>query len=224
MASLKTSIATRIEESLSLFPCMIVAIEIYLFISYVSNPDILLLLIFIFLPYLLPLVLFHLINLISPLKAGVSFIGQGGYSPWLGAHKLQQIYLFFPILERFLRLMPGLFSLWLRAWGSKIGKHVYWTPRVDLTDRTNLIVGDHVFFGDKVHLVGHAVKVKDQKFLLYYKPIIVEDYSFIGAYCRIAPGVLIKTTSQVPVGTDLYPNAVFDQSKENLKDIHSYGK
>lgn len=214
MATLKAALATRVEEALSFFPLFVVLSEIYFVMEYLREPHTEILVTFLLFPYLFPLALYRLINLLAPLEAGISFIGQGGYSPWLGAHKIQQIYLFFPVLERIIRLVPGLYSLWLRAWGSKIGKGVYWTPRVDLTDRTNMVIGNNVFFGDKVHLVGHAVKIKNGKFMLYYKPILIEDYSFIGAYCRIAPGVKVPSGSQVPVGTDLYPNERFDTDAE----------
>lgn len=201
--SLRTRFLTRFEQSLSFFPLALVALTAWLAwrgqwaVAFLA-------------PYLVPLAAFRAINLFFPLREGASFIGERGYSPWLGAHKLQLIYLHFPVLERVLRLVPGLYSLWLRAWGSRIGRAVYWTPRVDITDRTNLIVGDHVFFGDKVHLVGHAVKPRDGRFRLFYRPIAIGSGSFIGAYSRIAPGVTVRSGSAVPVGTDLYPGATFD--------------
>src|SRR6266851_3058498 len=63
-----------------------------------------------------------------------------------------------PLLELFLQLTPGAFSLWLRLWGSRIGRRVHWTPRVEIADRSMLAVGDDVVFGHKVECYAHAIK------------------------------------------------------------------
>ena len=61
-------------------------------------------------------------------------------------HQLQVLYSAFPAL----RLVPGLYSAWLRLWGSRVGRAVYWTPQVKITDRGLLKVGDGVVFGHRV--------------------------------------------------------------------------
>jgi hypothetical protein len=205
-ASQKHWLATQFERSLSLFPLFLTGTSVALAVIGMVERQYALVALGAFLPYVLPLVCYRFISLFAPLRMGVfRRVGQTGYSPWLGAHKLQLIYLSFPVLERILRLVPGLYSAWLRLWGSEIGKGVYWTPRVEVLDRTHLKIGDHVFFGDEVRLIPHAARPRGTDFSVYVAPIEIQSYSFIGAYCRIAPGVVIAQGSIVPVATDLYP-------------------
>ena len=68
-------------------------------------------------------------------------------------HQLQVLYSAFPAL----RLVPGLYSAWLRLWGSRVGRAVYWTPQVKITDRGLLKVGDGVVFGHRVVSIPKGV-------------------------------------------------------------------
>ena len=55
------------------------------------------------------------------------------------------------------RLVPGLYSLWLRIWGSRVGRLVYWSPGLEVLDRSLLDVGDQVVFGIGVRLNPHVL-------------------------------------------------------------------
>src|SRR5262245_3121557 len=78
--------------------------------------------------YLVPPLTFRLHQIIFPIRKSLSNIAERKYSPWWGAHQIQLIYIAIPQLEAALRLVPGLYSAWLRLWGSRIGRGVYWTP------------------------------------------------------------------------------------------------
>ena len=64
----------------------------------------------------------------SPLHQRLSRLSDRTYAPWWGMHQIQVLYIAIPQLEAVLRLVPGLYSQWLRLWGSKVGRRVYWTP------------------------------------------------------------------------------------------------
>jgi hypothetical protein len=160
--------------------------------------------------YVLPLLTYWLHHLFYPLKEGVSYLQNRTYTPWWGTHQIQLIYIAFPALETILRLIPGLFSLWLRLWGAKVGKGVYWTTRLEIGDRSLLDIGDSVVFGHGIGIYSHVVKPKKDNLMLYLKRVKIGDRAFIGAGCRFGPGVEIAPGSYLPVATDLYPNQKWD--------------
>jgi len=196
----------KFEQQLSYFPALIIGLTAFAFFRLIENPTLPRFLIIPGILYGIPLFTFRVINLFSPLKEGASYIGESGYSPWLGSHKIQMIYHSFPVLERVLILVPGLFSLWLRLWGSKIGKSVYWTPHTEVVDRTHLEIGDHVFIGNKVYLSPHVVTRKRGRFFLYFKRVRIGDGAFIGAGSRFGPGATVEAGAHVPLLSDFYVN------------------
>lgn len=154
--------------------------------------------------YLAPVALFRCISLFRPIVEGRSYLSDRTYSPWWGSHELQRIFIAFPQLESLLQLVPGAFSLWLRLWGSRIGKNVYWTPRVEIADRSLLEIGANVVFGHKVQCFSHAVKPARRGLFLYVKRIRIGDDVFIGGGSRIGPGVTIESGTFLPILSDLY--------------------
>lgn len=147
--------------------------------------------------YLLPLFTWRFINFFYPLKDSKGYIAGATFSPWLSSYRIQEIYIKFPFLEKILMLVPFLFNIWLRAWGSKIGKRVLFTPNTIIIDRPGLDIGDNVYFGDKCYLSSHLVIEKDKKFFCIYKKIKIEDNSFIGAFSTFGPGSLVRSGSRL---------------------------
>src|SRR4030095_10140128 len=88
--------------------------------------------------YLLPVACFRLHEMKWPLTEGKTRLDDENYVPWWGAHQMQVMYTAFPALDAALRLVPGVYSAWLRLWGSRIGRDVHWTPLVEITDRSML--------------------------------------------------------------------------------------
>lgn len=155
---------------------------------------------FVFTIYLIPLVLWRVIKLKYPLKKGISAIGfkEEFGSPWIVAHRLQYNFITFAIFEKILILIPGLYSLWLRLWGSRIGKGVIWTPNLEVLDRTDLAVGDYCFIGDKSYFSSHFIVRKNNKLILFYDSITVGSKSLIGAHCHLGPGAKVKDLEFLP--------------------------
>ena len=156
--------------------------------------------------YGLPLLAYRLHNQLYPITEGVSYLQGKAYSPWWGSHQIQLIYIAFPWLETLLRLVPSMFSVWLRLWGADVGRQVYWAPGLEIADRGLLSVGDRAIIGHRVGLYAHVIKPKRKDLMLYVKRIHIGSDSFIGSASRIGPGVVIKSGDYVPVTSDLFPN------------------
>jgi hypothetical protein len=162
--------------------------------------------------YLLPPLSFRLHNLFFPIREKISDLSERRYSPWWGAHQIQVVYTAVPQLEALLRLVPGLYSAWLRMWGAKVGRNVYWTPNVEITDRHLIEIGDRVVVGHKTKLLGHAIKPKGDHIILYTRAIKIGNDVFIGAGSRIGPGAIIRDGVYLPILTDVYVNQVVEAS------------
>ncbi|HEY9683548.1 MAG TPA: hypothetical protein V6C89_20000 [Drouetiella sp.] len=158
---------------------------------------------FVYTTYFLPVTIFRLYSLRHPARSGRWIISNGERSDWWIAHQLQMVYAAIPALEAFLRFIPGAYSAWLRMWGSKVGKNVYWTPLVEIIDRHMLRIGDNVVFGHKVICTSHVVSRKDNgEFVLLLRPVRIGSGTFIGALSRLGPGVKVPEKSAVPYDTE----------------------
>ena len=166
----------------------------------------------IFVLYVLPAILFRIHVLVSPIRETLTPItGQGApkYSAWWGTHQLQMLFVTFPALEAALRLVPGAYSAWLRLWGAKIGKRVYWTPQVEILDRSLLEVGDDVVFGHQVTLCAHVVTPNPKGLRLYVKRIKIGHRSLIGARSELGPGVKVADDVTLSFATHGNVNETF---------------
>ena len=205
---------TLLSRLLSLFPFFVMACALSALAWLIVDPNPYAPGLIIFALYLFPLFCFRVHNWIFKNKDGVAYLVGDKYIPWFGGHQIQQIYIAFPALETLLRMVPGLFSLWLRLWGAKIGKGVYWTPGLEITDRDRLEVGDHVIFGHRVGLYGHVIKPKNDNLLLFTRRIRIGSGAFIGAAARIGPGVRIDAGALVATTSDHFPNSKVQSSAQ----------
>lgn len=156
-----------------------------------------------FVAYLLPVLCFRMHEALWPLREGRSRIDAPGYSPWWGGHQFQLMYNAFPALESALRLLPGVYSAWLRLWGSHVGRRVYWTPRVEVADRSLLDIGDGVVFGHLTACYAHLIKPHRGGLVLYVRRIRIGDGAFLSAGSRLGPGVRIAAGTVVPLLSDV---------------------
>lgn len=205
---------------LSLFPAavMLMAFISFLWISY--SPGILSVAALFFSFYGFPLLIHKIHEYFYPVQEGISYLQGKEYSPWWGSHQIQSIYITFEFLESALRLIPGAFSLWLRLWGAKIGKNVYWTPKLEIADRSLIEIGDNVVFGQSCGILSHVVKPKKQDLMLYVKKVKIGSNVFIGAGSYLAPGVIINDETFISADSRLYPNAVVDNDfQEDTTDL-----
>lgn len=154
-------------------------------------------------PYLVPLFCFRLLTFIYPFEEGAQLIGltQKKFSVWLAGYRIQQIYIVFPQLERLLFFIPTMYSNWLRLWGSKIGKGVFWVPGNLIVDRNLMDIGDNVVFGHQAYMSAHLLRVKNGEFMLYAKKITIGNNCFIGAFTKMGPGTVVKDGTIVNAGS-----------------------
>jgi hypothetical protein len=188
----------------ALFPATWAILVLAAIVGFAREPGWAWLLVLLALVYLLPLACFRAHNALWPITEGRSRLDTEQYSPWWGGHQFQVIYTAFPGLEAALRLVPGLYSAWLRLWGSHVGRRVHWTPRIDITDRSLMEVGDDVVFGHLVACYAHVVLRRRDAMVLYVRRIRIGHRALLGFACRLGPGVRIDDGVVLPNRTDVF--------------------
>jgi acetyltransferase-like isoleucine patch superfamily enzyme len=197
---------TVISKILSFFPTFILLLTGAAIIYLAYSPNIFSILAVLLSIYGLPVLVYRLHEWVYPVREGISYLLGEEYSPWWGSHQIQVIYIAIPVLEAVLRLIPGVFSCWLRLWGAKVGRDVYWTTRLEIADRSLLEIGDRVVIGHGVGIYSHIIKPRKQNLMLYVKKVKIGSNVFVGAGSNLAPGVVVADGSYLPAATKLYPN------------------
>src|SRR5262245_58807887 len=62
------------------------------------------------------------------------------YKVWWFIHQWQLVFNRLPWIEELLRLVPGLYALWIFLWGGRVSPLVYWAPGSLVIDRPLVIV------------------------------------------------------------------------------------
>lgn len=115
------------------------------------------------------------------------------YLLWWATSSFQVIYLRFSFLEELLRSIPGLYSAWLRLWGSQIGSTTYWSPGTKILDRSFLVIGDRVVMGYSTNLTSHLVFTNKQgEKRLMLAPIVIGENVIVGGLSGVGPGTVME--------------------------------
>ena len=151
-----------------------------------------------------------------------------GLNPWLFSFYLQQFYETFDFFEKTLKLVPGLYSAWLRLWGAKIGSHINWAPACKIMDRPFLVVGNRSLIGNLSYISSHAIKKNSGSYLLYVKKTIIEEDCVVSYTATLGPGAVMRNRSYIEAGAALFPNQVLEEDgiltlKDVLSNISSHG-
>ena len=190
-----------------------------LLLGYVPLLHVLLTIGTVFLPLALPLrvacalaVLYlapPLVSRLAPLREGTFSASDGEFLRWWFVNQLQVLFNRLP-LEEIVRIVPGLYSVWLRLWGAKIGTLVYWSPRVLLLDRGLLDIGDRVVLGAGVRLSGHALTRTEKGDLqLIVGTVTIGDEAVVGGWAVIAPGASVAAGESVPATVGIAPHTTW---------------
>jgi hypothetical protein len=144
---------------------------------------------------LVPPLAVRVMLLARPLPSGDIPLNSSGFLRWWFTSQWQVIYNRLPWIEEMIRLVPGLYSSWLRLWGARVGRFVYWTPGLRVLDRPLVSVGHRVVFGVGVRVNPHVIMPSDSgDLVLRVGPVRIGDDVLIGGYstlfagCWIAPG------------------------------------
>lgn len=161
--------------------------------------------------YLIPPLLFRVIHLFFNLEQGSHRTFGRGHLVWWYGIQLQLLYARFPFLEEILRIPPFLYSAWLRLWGAKVGKLVYWSPRVEILDRNLIEIGDRVVVGYGAKMTSHLLNQEK----IFIAPIFIDADAVIGGEVRIAPGCTIKKGVTVKALSVLNPMTVLSSNEQD---------
>lgn len=142
--------------------------------------------------YLLPPLLARLVLLARRPEGRAIAMGSADFFAWWLLLNLQTVFCRFPALEELLRLVPTLYSAWLRLWGSRIGRLIYWAPGTLVLDRSFLEIGDNVVFGAGVRLNPHVVARNDEgATVLVLAPVRIGEGAAVGGYSLLTAGTEI---------------------------------
>lgn len=138
----------------------------------------------------LPL-LCRLLLILRPISGGTHALASSEFVTWWATAQMQMIYCRLPFLEEILRLVPGLYSFWLRLWGAKIGRFTFWAPGLRILDRSFLVIGDDVITGAGVRFNAHVIEKIDDVSVLELANISIGDRCHIGGYSLLTAGATI---------------------------------
>jgi hypothetical protein len=144
--------------------------------------------------YLVPPLIGRLIMSLTAFPAGRIAVGSKRFFAWWTLFQLQIVFGRLPAIEEVLRLVPGLYSQWLRLWGARIGRLTYWSPGTLITDRSFLYIGDDVIFGAGVRLNPHVlVKNSGGRTELLLARVKIGDRVMVGGYSLLTAGTEITS-------------------------------
>lgn len=156
--------------------------------------------------YLLPPLGCRVTSLLWKPEPGRNSVTSGAFLRWWLSAQWQVIFNRLPMLEELLRIVPGVYSVWLRLWGASIGSLIYWSPGVAVLDRPFVNIGSRVVFGAGVRLNPHVIipgKGRDAQ--LWLAPVTLGDDSLIGGYSLITAGSTIPAGLSLPAGKYVRP-------------------
>ena len=168
-------------------------------------------------PWVLGLTLILYVYLLPPLLSRLVFFFVGrperkqpllsakGLAWWFSA-QTQILFLRFPAFEELLRLVPMCYSFWLRLWGSRIGKNVYWSPGVHIMDRPFLVIGDYAVIGYGAGFSSHYTEPNEQKAAdLFFGLVEIGDRATVGGAAGMGAGSRLTAEERLPATFMLAP-------------------
>jgi hypothetical protein len=119
------------------------------------------------------------------------------YKVWWFTHQWQVVFNRLPLLEELLRLVPGLYALWIRMWGGKVSPLVYWGPGSLVVDRPLVVVDRGAVIGMGAGLTGHLGTLSPEG-----------TYTVDVAAPHVGRGAIMGARSGLGASAELAPNQV----------------
>jgi hypothetical protein len=136
------------------------------------------------------------------------------FKVWWFLVQWQVLFNRFGFLEELLRMVPGLYALWLNLWGARVSPLVYWGSGAAVVDRPSVRIAAGAVIGTRAVLAGHlAVKGAHGEFLVTLAPVEIGERALIGAYAGIAPGCRVAAGEEVPAATFLRPHTYWSEGR-----------
>lgn len=131
---------------------------------------------------------------INQLPAGQVAVPSPEFFRWWTSWQLQMVFNRFSWIEEGLRVVPGLYSLWLRLWGARVGRLTLWSPGVRIYDRPFVRIGDDAVIGIEACLLGHFGGLDGEgRAHLIVGPVEVGDRTTVGGRALLGPGVVLES-------------------------------
>lgn len=160
---------------LSLIPAMQIMLVVGVLLQCILEPSLLKIIFLLSTIYILPPLMWRIFSPLIPAQMGSSYLGNDTetVNGWFVSFQIQRLYNALPILEIPLKLIPGVYSSWLRLWGARIGENVNWKIKSRVIDRPFVHVGDRSLIGNETYLSAHSIKKENNRYLLLLKEIII---------------------------------------------------
>lgn len=138
--------------------------------------------------------------------AGRATLDSRDYRIWWFLTQWQMVFNRLPVLEELLRLVPGLYPLWIGLWGGRLSAFAYVAPGVRITDRYLVDVGRGVVLGMGSTLAGHiAVRDDSGRFVVLIGAPRVEAEALVGGDAGLGPGAVLRAGAMLPSGRRVGP-------------------
>jgi len=135
------------------------------------------------------------------------------YRVWWFLTQWQMVFNRLPWLEELLRLVPGLYPLWIGLWGGRLSQFAYVSPGVLITDRYLVDVGRGAVLGMKCTLAGHiAMRDDSGRFVVVIGAPIVEAEAIVGGEASLGPGATLRAGHMLPAGRRVAPFGAWPRS------------
>ena len=121
---------------------------------------------------------------------GQATLGSPAFLRWWWQAQWQVVFNRLPQIEEAVRLVPGLYAAWIRLWGARVGRFVYWTPGLRIYDRQLVDLGHRCTFGAGVTLNPHVIGPHPAtgEATLLTGVVRVGDGAVVGGESRLLPG------------------------------------
>lgn len=124
---------------------------------------------------------------------------------WWWQQQLQIPFARLPAIEEAMRLVPGLYQMWLRLWGAQVSLRCAVAAGVQLTDRQWVRIGSGAILGNGCMLGGHLVLRDADGWLIIIAPVTIGTRAIAGARTMIGPGASIADDEAMPATYALPP-------------------
>lgn len=169
--------------------------------------------------YLLPPIASRLTMLAFGRPQGELTQDMPAYRVWWVLTQWQILFNRLPWLEELLRLVPGLYALWIGLWGGHLSARAYVAAGATITDRHAVRVEQGAILGMKSVLLGHLVTRTDAgRWLVLAAAPVVESEAILGGEARLGPGAILHARQMLPVGRHIRPFDEWPRRKESSDD------